>query len=77
MNVDEAYRRVKFQAHPNSELGRVGGPLVDEVDSLKAEVARLREAIVAYVASEDADIWEQERTWEALCAIARATEGEP
>lgn len=42
MNADEAYHRVKFQSHPNSEVGRVGGPLVDEID-------RVREVITAYV----------------------------
>lgn len=42
MNADEAYRQVKFQAHPNSEVGRVGGPLVDEID-------RMRQVITAYV----------------------------
>lgn len=43
MDADEAYRRIKFQAHPTSELGRVGGPLVDRIDALQGEVRQLRE----------------------------------
>jgi hypothetical protein len=58
MNADEAYRKVKFQAHPNSELGRVGGPLVDEID-------RMRQVITAYVE----DVSNGERFDELVCLV--------
>lgn len=42
MDANQAYHRIKFQAHSASELGRVGGLLVDRIDVLEAEVRELR-----------------------------------